>query len=96
MEGVIFGRVSNVDNFRREVCNDVISGKFVNPTGVKVHGKVGDSRSNRSRDIQLPHFVTNNHDDDNDPGHHVRAKRHKAFCIKKKISLKKCNDKIAE
>ena len=29
----------------------------VDPTGVKVHVKFGDSRSKRSRDIGLPHFV---------------------------------------
>ena len=29
----------------------------VDPTGVKVRVKFGDSRSNHSRDIRLPHFV---------------------------------------
>ena len=32
--------------------------------GLKVPVKFGDSRSNRSRDIQLPHCVTNNDDND--------------------------------
>ena len=43
--------VSNVDNFRPEVYSEVISGVLVDPTGVNVHAKFGDSRSNRSRDI---------------------------------------------
>ena len=39
----------------------------VEPTGVKVRVKFGDSRSNGSRDTRLPHFVTNDTDDgDND------------------------------
>ena len=39
----------------------------VEPTGMKSLVKFGDSRSNRSRDIRLPHFVTNDNDDnDND------------------------------
>ena len=33
--GVIFGRFSNVDNFRLEVDSDLVSG-VVDPTGVKV------------------------------------------------------------
>ena len=36
----------------------------VDPTGSKVPVKFGVSRSNRSRDIRLPHFVTNDDDDD--------------------------------
>ena len=43
-------------------ANDVISGVFVDPTGLKVRVKFSDSRLNRSRDIRLPHFVTNNDD----------------------------------
>ena len=53
----MFGRFSNADNFRPEVHSDVISGVVVDPTGVKVRAKLDDSRSNRSRDIRLPHFV---------------------------------------
>ena len=34
--------------------------------GVKVRVKFGDSRSNGSRDIQIPHFATNNDDDNKD------------------------------
>ena len=33
--------------------------------GVKAPVKLGDFRSNRSRDIGLPHFVTNSDDNDN-------------------------------
>ena len=52
----------------------------VDPTGMKVRVKIGDSRSNRSRDIGLPHFVTNDDDNDNanDPAdgpYDNRAKR---------------------
>ena len=54
----------NVDNFRSEVYSDVVSGMAIDPTDMKALVKFGDSRSNRSRDIRLPHFVTN--DDDND------------------------------
>ena len=43
------GRFSNVDNFRLEIDSEVISG--VDPAGVDVPVKFGDSRSNRSRDI---------------------------------------------
>ena len=50
---------SNVDNFRAEGCSDVIPSVFVDPTGVKVPVKFGDSRTNHSRDIRLPRFVTN-------------------------------------
>ena len=53
---------SNVDNFRPEAYSDVISGVVVEPTGVKVAVKLGDSRSTRSRDIRLPNFVTNGND----------------------------------
>ena len=31
----------------------------VDPTGVKVPVKLGDFRSNRSQDVRLSHFVTN-------------------------------------
>ena len=36
VEGVIFDRFLNVDNFRQEVDSDVVSGVVVDPTGVKV------------------------------------------------------------
>ena len=71
----------NVDSFRPEVRSDVMSMVVVGPTGVKVRVKFGDSRSNSSsRDIGLPHFVTN---DDDDAG--VCRSSHKgktAFCLK--------------
>ena len=35
----------------------------VYPTGLKDPVKIGDSRSNRFRDIRLPPFVTNDDDD---------------------------------
>ena len=44
------------------VYSDVISGVVVDLTGVKVPVKFGDSRPNRSRDIQLTHLVTNDDD----------------------------------
>ena len=48
--------------------SDVISSVVVEPTGMKVRVKFGDSSSNRSRDIRLPHFVTNNDDGNDDAG----------------------------
>ena len=74
----IIGRFEKFDNFRLEVHSDVISGAVIDPTGVKVHVKFGYSRSNRSRDIRLPHFVRTS----TTPayaGHHIRAKRRKDF-----------------
>ena len=56
-------RFSNANNFRPEVDSDIISGVVVDPTGVKVRRQCGDSRSNRLRDIRLPHFVTNDDDE---------------------------------
>ena len=41
---------------------DVVSRVVVDPTGVMVLVKFGDSLSDRSRDIRLPHFVTNDND----------------------------------
>ena len=67
------------DNFRPEVHNDVISGVSVDPTGVKAHVKFDDSRSKSSRDIRLPHFVLTT--TTAYAGHHIKAKRHKAFCL---------------
>ena len=59
VEFSIFDRLLNFDNCQPEVVSDVISGVVVDSTGVKVRVKFGDSRLNRSRDIRLPHFVTN-------------------------------------
>ena len=47
------------DNFRPEVASDVVSGVDEEQFGMNVHVKFVDFRSNRSRDIRLPHFVTN-------------------------------------
>ena len=58
-EAVMSGRFSNVKNFRPEVARDVISGVLVDPTGTDVLVKFRYYRSNCSRDIRLPHFVTN-------------------------------------
>ena len=44
------------------IYGDVISDVAVDPTGVKVRVKFGDSKSNGSQDIRLPHFVTNDVD----------------------------------
>ena len=41
-----------------------MSGVVVDPTGVKVRVHFSDSRPSRSRDIRLPHFVTNYDNDD--------------------------------
>ena len=46
------------DNFRLEVVSEVISGVAVEYRGVDDPVKLGDSGSNRFRDIRLPHFVT--------------------------------------
>ena len=53
----IFRPFSNVNNFRPEIARDVISGAFVDPTGVKARAKFG-----------LPQIVMNDNDnnDDND------------------------------
>ena len=62
VSGDIFDRLLNFDNCQTEEVSDVISGVIVDPTGMKVRVEFGDSRSNRARDIRLPHFVTNDHD----------------------------------
>ena len=56
---VIFGRLSNVDNFRSEVDSVVASGRVVEPSGMDVHTTLRDSRSNGSRDIRWADFVMN-------------------------------------
>ena len=42
--GGIFSPFSNVDNFRPEIFEDVQSGVVVEPVGMKVSVKFGDSR----------------------------------------------------
>ena len=46
------------DNSRLEVVSDVMSSVDVEQVSVDVPVKFGDFRSNRSRYIRLPHFVT--------------------------------------
>ena len=55
----IFDRSFNFDNWQPTVANDIISGVVVQDVGLDVVTKLGDSRLNRSRDIRLPHFLTN-------------------------------------
>ena len=43
---------------RPETASDVISGKAVQYASMDACFKLGDARSNRSRDIRLLHFVT--------------------------------------
>ena len=73
--GGIFGRFSNFDKCRLEAAGEVISGLIVDPTDWTATVKFGDSMSNRSRDIQLPHFVANDDDDDNDGPYDNMARR---------------------
>ena len=47
------------DNFRLEVAGDVIAAANVGQVGTDGPVKFGDSRADGSRDIRLPHFVTN-------------------------------------
>ena len=56
----------------------VISGVMIEPTGVNVHVKFGDSRSNRSPDVRLPYFVTN---DDHDAGVRWSSPKSKMPCV---------------
>ena len=51
--GGIFDRSLNFDNCQPEATSDV------EPIGVKVYVKVGDSRLNHYRDIRLPLFAAN-------------------------------------
>ena len=63
--GAIIGRISNVDDFRSEGASDVMPDVVIGHT--RYEGclyKAGESRSNRSRDMRLPQFVTNDDDDD--------------------------------
>ena len=71
-EAAAFSKVFfNVDNCQLEVASDVICGVIVHLTCMKDLVKFGDSRSNHSRHIRLPHFVTNDED--------VRRSSHKGF-----------------
>ena len=66
-----------VDNFRPELGSDVISGMIVTPVGMKVGVKLCNSKSNRSRDIRLPHYLPNDNDDESDDDAGVRRSSHK-------------------
>ena len=72
---ITFAQYSIAFRIRPEVSltSDAVSDVFIDQTGVKIPVKIGDSSSNRSRDMRLPHFVTN--DGDNDAG--VRRSSHK-------------------
>ena len=78
-----------MDKIRPEVCSDVISDVCCRPTGVKVHVNLGDSRSNRSHDIRLRHFVTNDDDDnnDNDAGGGANGNRAKRRLLRRRRSF---------
>ena len=52
------------DSFRSEVDSNVVSGMVIEMTGVEAGVKFGDSRSNLSRDIRLPHFAMNDYNND--------------------------------
>ena len=53
-----------------EATSDVISGAIGGQVGMDVRVKFSDSSSNGSRDIRLPHFMTN----DDHAGHHICQK----------------------
>ena len=67
---------------RPDATSDVVSGVAYRPIGVMVHAKFNDSRSNRSRDIRLPQFVTNVDDNDKNAGVRRSSRKGKAFCLK--------------
>ena len=71
----------NFDNCQLEAASDVIVGVAVEPTGMKVLVKYGNSKSNRSRYIRLPHSVTNDEDNDDDAGHHIREEIDRRPCV---------------
>ena len=48
----------NFDNCQPEVASDAIPGPAIRQLGVDAQAKFGDSRLNSSRDMRLPHFVT--------------------------------------
>ena len=77
------------DNVRSEVVRDAVSGENVGQVGSDVQVKYGYSRSNRSRDTQLPLFVTNGNDD---AGIHQSSHQGKttAFCLKYNFFIVTC------
>ena len=50
------------DNSTLKIATDFISCASVGQVGMKVPEKLDDSSSNGSRDIRLPHFLTNDDD----------------------------------
>ena len=73
---------SNFDKCRPEVAGDVVSGAVIDPVGLDVPAKFGDSRSNHSRDIPTAHFVM---DERRGRWTHVITLRQNvilAFCVK--------------
>ena len=57
--------------------SDVIWCAKVEQFGVNVGVQFGDSSSNGSQDIRLPHFVTNDHDHNDDYDAGVRRSSHR-------------------
>ena len=82
--GGIFGRFSNIDDFRPKVDSDTMSGAFVEQTGVAVRIRGDESRSNCSRDIRLPLFVSSERRRRTPAyaGHRKRPKRHTGVFVK--------------
>ena len=70
------------DNVRPGAASDVIFCVDIDQIGVGVCVKRGEYISNRSGDIRLPHFVTDerrtNERTTVDAGHDLRKKRHSA------------------
>ena len=56
--GGVLDHFLNFDDCQSEVASDVISGVVVDLSSMDVHVKFGGSRSDHSRDIWLPQFVT--------------------------------------
>ena len=68
----IFDRSLNFDDCQLEVVSDVISGMVDQGVGLDVCVNFGDSRSNRSQDTRLPHFVRTMTTTLAYAGHHIR------------------------
>ena len=64
--------------------SDVISGVVAEPIGMKVRVKFGDTRSSRSRDIRMPHFVrtTTTTTQTDGPYDNTAKRRSASFCPK--------------
>ena len=75
------------DNFRLEVASAVISSMDVKQVSVDVRGKCGESRLRRSRDIRLPHFVTDERITPAYADHRIRPKRRTGGLLKRGESI---------